>query len=66
MTEHYFIYTTTEADRDALAVILARSGYTVRRTKTKLTTSNKYSHYIEYWPSKNMKEHKEANRFEEL
>lgn len=46
---HQLIECAKEADRDALAVILVRNGYTVRRHREKKGTGNTYTHYIEYW-----------------
>ena len=64
MTEHCYIYTTTEADRDRLAEILVRAGYTVRKTRERKNggSSGAYNVYIEYWPGPQMKTHKEATR----
>ncbi|MBO7670351.1 MAG: hypothetical protein J6S60_07145 [Oscillospiraceae bacterium] len=47
--DHIFIECEKEADRDALVVILARNGYTVKRTKKRLGTSTKWTYYIEFW-----------------
>jgi hypothetical protein len=35
------------ADRDAVIVILARNGYTVRQGRVK--EKNAYIYYVEYW-----------------
>lgn len=47
--DHIFIECAKEADRDALCVILARNGYTVRQTKKKTGTSTRYTYFIEFW-----------------
>ena len=50
MGEHQRIEVAKEADRDALALILYRNGYTVRYVKEKsMKGNNTYVHYIEYW-----------------
>lgn len=38
-----------EQDRDALATILFRCGYTVRRVREKKGNGNTYIYYVEYW-----------------
>lgn len=49
MNDRYLIECAKEADRDALAVILIRNGYTVRRHKAKVGTSKSWTYYIQYW-----------------
>ena len=36
-------------DRDAVVVILARNGYTVRQTKEKVGKNTRYTYYVEFW-----------------
>ena len=43
----YRIYISAPADRDAVATILVRNGYTVRQGKEK--KGKAYEKYIEYW-----------------
>ena len=38
-----------KADRDALVMILARNGYTVRVGREKRGASKNYTYYVEYW-----------------
>ena len=45
--QHYLIECAKDADRDMLAMILIRNGYTVKRTRQKV--GSKYVNYIEYW-----------------
>ncbi len=47
--DHYLIECAKDADRDTLAVILVRNGYTVRRHRAKKGKGNAYVYYIEYW-----------------
>lgn len=47
MDDHLLIECAKEADRDMLAMILIRNGYTVKRTRKK--DGNKYINYIEFW-----------------
>ena len=47
--EHQRIEVAKEVDRDALALILYRNGYTVRYVKEKSAKATTYIHYIEYW-----------------
>ena len=47
--ETFKIECAKETDRDALAGILIRNGYTVRWVKEKKGTTSSYVHYIEYW-----------------
>lgn len=43
------IYISKPDDREAVIVILARNGYTVRQGKEKDRNTNKYVCYVEYW-----------------
>lgn len=36
-------------DRDAVVVILARNGYTVRQVKEKVGKNTRYTYYVEFW-----------------
>lgn len=36
-------------DRDAVVVILARNGYTVRQAKEKVGKNTRYTYYVEFW-----------------
>ena len=47
--EHQKIDCELKADRDALVMILARNGYTVRVGKEQRGKTSKYTHYVEYW-----------------
>jgi len=38
-----------KADREALAVILAKNGYTVRIGKEQRGKTSKYTYFVEYW-----------------
>ena len=38
-----------EADLDALTMILARNGYSVRQGREKRGKSSNYCYYVEYW-----------------
>lgn len=49
MNEHLFIECAKSADREILAVILVKNGYTVRERREKKGKSNTYVYYIEYW-----------------
>lgn len=49
MMERHRIECAKEDDRDALAMILVRNGYTVRRHRERAKKGNAYVHYIEYW-----------------
>lgn len=49
MNEHYLIECAKPADREALAMILAKNGYTVREHREKKGKSSAYTYYIEYW-----------------
>lgn len=43
------IVCAASADRDALAAILARNGYTVRQGREKRGKGSAYIHYVEFW-----------------
>jgi hypothetical protein len=47
--EHRKIDVELKADREALAVILAKNGYTVRIGKEMRGKTSKYTHFVEYW-----------------
>ena len=49
MEERTMIECAAPADRDALAVILVRNGYTVRVVKKKSPTGSRTISYVEYW-----------------
>lgn len=49
MNDRYRIECPKESDRDTLATILVRCGYTVRRNKEKNGNSSTYIRGIEYW-----------------
>jgi len=49
MNERSRILCERESDRDILAQILVRNGYTVRYVKSKTDKGTRYNHYIEYW-----------------
>lgn len=49
MNERIQIECAEKSDREALALILVRNGYTVRWCKAKKPGGNGYTHYIEYW-----------------
>lgn len=49
MNERQRILCERETDRDALAQILVRNGYSVRYVRIKADKGTRYNHYIEYW-----------------
>lgn len=49
MPERQKIVIETKQDRETVALILARNGYTVRLCRTKSGKSNNYTYYVEYW-----------------
>ncbi len=49
MPEHQKIFIETKQDREAVILVLARNGYTVRQGRTKTGKSNNYTYYVEYW-----------------
>lgn len=49
MPEHQKIDCELKADRDALVMILARNGYTVRIGKERRGTGTKNTYFVEYW-----------------
>lgn len=49
MEDRAMIECAAPADRDALAVILVRNGYTVRVVKKKSPTGSRTISYVEYW-----------------
>ena len=38
-----------KADRDALVMILARNGYTVRQVREKAPNKTSYRYFVEFW-----------------
>lgn len=49
MPEHQKIVIEAKQDREAVILVLARNGYTVRQGRTKTGKSNNYTYYVEYW-----------------
>lgn len=49
MEERVKIVCAALADRDALAVILVRNGYTARQGKERRSGKNSYTYYVEFW-----------------
>ena len=49
MPERQKIDCELKADRDALVMILARNGYTVRIGREKRGKANAYTYFVEYW-----------------
>lgn len=49
MNDRQRIEFAKEADRDALAMILVRNGYAVKRCREKRGKSSDYTYFIEYW-----------------
>lgn len=49
MNDHFLIECEKPVDRETLAVILVKNGYTVRQHREKKGKSSVYTYYIEYW-----------------
>lgn len=47
--ERYKIDCERKEDRDALVMILARNGYTVRQGREKKGNGSAYTYHVEYW-----------------
>lgn len=43
------IYLDRADDRSAVGEVLIRNGYTVRIGKEKVTSGNKWLHFVEFW-----------------
>ena len=54
MTDRNRIECEKAEDRDALVVIIARNGYTVRQAKERRGPNTRYTYFVEFWKEENI------------